>query len=169
MKKEVLFISAIILGLFAFSCNKTDTPNQIDISLLIGSWIDTTTIKTFNIDGSIEIKKLNGIYNFYADSSYTTENIKLPINGVIYNGKWNYKEDSQLLSFKPYDNILDSFNLRDIYLNKTWKINELDNSNLEVNFRVFREQKIVVNPITGLSDTIKPIDITMYKKLHKID
>jgi len=168
MKKETFVIIVIILSVFSMSCDNTTTTNApIDSSLLIGSWIDTSSAKLYDAFGNIDTIFKNGKYDFFIDNTYTTENTGLPIYGVPCNGNWSYNEENNLLSFSPYDSLISVYS--DVYLNKTWEILSLDNDNIEVNYRVFRDTKVIDNPVTGFKDTIQAIDLTTYKKLKRIE
>ena len=168
MKKKTFLLLIVLISIYTVSCFDTNTssPGDIDINLLIGSWIDTNDVIIFDSLGNVAYESDSTVYNFYSDNTYNIigqTTIPFVIN---HQGSWTYDESSSVLTFVPNVSIDSIYG--DFYINYTWLLLSLDEQNLEVNQKAFRKMKIVDNPFTGEKDTIKPIDLTLPLKLSKI-
>jgi len=151
-----------------FSCNKTDsTQVNIDKQSLYGTWVDISSLP----DGWVgSAPTLNGaIFTLNEDNTYTVGDSNEIID-IFRDGSWEFFEEADSIVF--HASVIDTLiskSLEAFRINKSWKILDLVDDKLSVNYYIQRDEKYITNPITNLIDTVQAINIKMYRELEKIE
>ena len=166
MKKIIfLFVTSFII----ISCDNKGF-ELIDQSSLYGSWIDVSTYPD-SFFGDTPPTFRDAIYRVYSDGTYETENEDLL--GVFLDGQWIFNDSDNSVIFIEKTNIPDSItviNYDQYKIFKKWDIIEIDESNLDVMYSIFRESSISINPFTNETlDSIEGIDIKIGRQFERIE
>lgn len=168
MKNLNLF--AILFGvLFLIACDEQDLQYRSDNDIL-GTWIEVTP-KIIKIDNIYDTLFFDyGTIEFNKDGTYFLDDKALWIG--FREGKWSYDENSKILNFEqnfptefngiPIIGALDS----EIYRN--WEILEITDSKMKVKEHQYRQEKVVLNPITQKNDTIQGIDFYFIRDMKRV-
>ena len=162
MKKLILLI---IAGFLIISCEKQEIGlrSEITKSDILGSWTDVSSLPDGFTGADASFK--GAIYTFFSDNTYKTENESLL--GVVNGGTWIFDNEAKTVSF--VESVDSEIDLENYKIDKNWIITSFDDVNLEVQYRMYREKSVIINPFTTeVIDTIDAINISLYRKFRKM-
>lgn len=171
MKTNLFYLALLVIGFISCTKNIKDEEliNLRDPGIIIGSWEEVGLKVLKDKDGKLDTLK-NAVISFKEDSCYTIQN---PLFWMGFNdGKWLYNQVTNKIIFteNPYTiNGIPVIGGEDLIVDRTWELLVLNNAKMSIKEHLFRESKIVLNPITNKNDTIQALDMTLIRNLVRVD
>ena len=165
MKKISIILSLIFIFL---SCGDSslDLRDTIDKNMIYGTWEDVTTTNIPGIEGTFK----SAVFTFYDDETYSVDSLVSSLD-IFQDGKWEYDEDSKIITFHDnelQDSVVNSSDWEKYYVRKTWEILEMSNTDMNVNYNIYRKEDYIYDKNTNeVIDTVSGIDITFSRNFIK--
>jgi len=161
--------SIVLLLVFIFlSCGDSilNLRNTNDKNMIYGTWEDVTPSGVPGIESTFK----SAVFTFYDDGTYSVDSLVFPLD-IFQDGKWDYDEENKIITFHDNeipDSLVESSDLEKYNVKKTWEILELSDTEMKVNYKIYRKEDYIYDKNTNeVIDTVSPIDVFFYRELIK--